>query len=1032
MTGPGSFIAVVGLAGRFPGAPDVDTFWQNLRAGVESISTFSDEQLASAGIDQQLMQDPAYVRAGGVLDGPDHFDAAFFGYTAREAELMDPQHRVLLECAWEALESAGYDPRGVPGRVGVFVGSGPNTYIFNLLAGRGLMPTAEDFQLILGNDRDHLATAISYKLDLRGPSLTIQTACSTSLVAVHLASQSLLSGESDMALAGGVSISFPQQAGYLHQQGMILSPDGHCRAFDARAQGTVGGSGAGLVVLRRLQDAVADGDHILAVIRGSAINNDGSSKAAFTAPSVQGQAEVIAEALAVADVDPATVSYVEAHGTGTTLGDPIEIAALSEAFGEVGDEPICAIGSLKTNIGHLDAAAGVAGLIKVALSLHHREIPPSLHFETPNPKLGLEHTPFHVNARLTDWPSGATPRRAGISSFGIGGTNAHAVLEEAPETTSAGPGRMEQLLVFSARSEAALESATRDFVAFGRANPDTGLADISRTLQLGRHPFEYRRATVGYGLVDATDVLERMDPGRVWSGRANAERPDLAFMFPGQGSQYGGMLSELYRSEPEIGQLIDTCAAILRPHLGIDVRQPLLDIDSADLDQTWLTQPALFVTEYVLARQWMNWGIQPRALIGHSLGEYVAACLAGVFSLEDGLMLVAQRGRLMQNAPRGAMLAVPLAEGEVETLLDSTLSLAAVNGPTQCVVAGPMDAVAGLRQRLLQAGIEAHQLRTSHAFHSRMLDSAAEEFARRAAEVALQAPSIPFISNVSGTWIRADEATSPAYWAGQLRSTVRFADGLRETIELPSQALLEVGPGRTLSGLARGVLADRNGAPPPRVFTSLGPRGASEIRAMLETLGRMWVMGIDVDWEAAQAAQPGRRIPLPTYPFERRRYWIDAPPQPSSRRRRETDRTDGPPLATSIEETPNATQPIALAPIDGPRNDTERIVAGVWGELLGLEHVGIHDDFLQLGGHSLLATQVAARLRSIFAVELPLREFLEAPTVEGLSLAIERERLKRVDSDAISQLLGEITSLSSDEVARLLATDLESLAVTRS
>jgi len=651
----GSEIAIVGMACRFPGAKDVDEFWNNLKEGVESISFFTDEELRASGVPPSTLGDPDYVKAKGVVDDVDLFDAAFFGFNHREAQILDPQHRLFLECAWQAIEGAGHDCERYGGRIGVYAGTSMNTYLLSLYSNRDLMESFGPLQLLIASDKDFLATRVSYKLNLTGPSITVQTACSTSLVAVHLACQSLLNGECDMALAGGVSIRIPQKSGYLYQGGGIVSPDGHCRAFDAGANGTVSGDGVGVVLLKRLEDALEEGDSVRAIIKGSAINNDGAMKAGFTAPSVNAQAIVIAEAQAMAGVDAETISYVEAHGTGTALGDPIEVAALREAFRTTTDRNgFCAIGSVKTNIGHLDAAAGVAGLIKVVKALEEKKLPPSLHFERPNPKADFADSPFYVNNTLAEWRGHGKPLRAGVSSFGMGGTNVHAIVEEAPRADAPASSRPWHLLMLSAKSGSALEAATSNLAGYLDRNPGANLADVAFTLQAGRRAFDHRRITVCRDQGDARATLRTLDRQRVFTSlHDDVDRP-VVFMFSGQGSQYVNMGLDLYQAEGEFREQVDLCSEILGPALGVDLRDVMYPDeakreDSARLlDQTFITQAAVFVIDYALARLWMRWGVQPRAMIGHSIGEYVAACLAGVFTLEDALRLVAARGRLMQ------------------------------------------------------------------------------------------------------------------------------------------------------------------------------------------------------------------------------------------------------------------------------------------------------------------------------------------------------------------------------------------------
>ncbi|GBC61780.1 type I polyketide synthase [Desulfonema ishimotonii] len=880
-------VAVIGMSGRFPGASTIDKFWENLKQGVPSVTFFSDEDLKASGVDPELLKNPAYVRARGVLDDIGGFDALFFGISPGEARIMDVQHRIFLECAWEALENAGYAPGEIGVPVGLFAGSGMNTYFLNnLWPARGRLGSAGDYQLMIGNDKDALATMTAYKLNLKGPCVSVQTACSSSLVAVHLACQSLLNGESDMALAGGVSVDVPHRVGYLYEEGMILSPDGYCRAFDADAGGTVPGSGAGIVVLKRLEDAVADRDTVYAVIRGSAINNDGSLKVGYTAPSVEGQRDLIIGAQAIADVEPDTITCIEAHGTGTTLGDPIEISALTQAFrAGTPKKQFCAIGSVKTNIGHLDTASGVTGLIKTVLALRHKMIPPSLNFEKPNPEADFENSPFYVNTRLAEWhPPGNLPRRAGVSSFGIGGTNAHVILEEAPageDIPESRPVAPCHLLVLSAKTPAALDRATENLAACFEARPDTNLADAAHTLQAGRRAFHHRRIAVCRDTADAAALLRAPDAGRVFTGSPGAGDRSVVFMFSGQGAQYADMGRELYRTEPVFREAVDQCAEILKPLMNTDLRTLLYPMEgeaagAADrLRQTGVAQPALFVIEYALATLWMAWGIHPRAMIGHSIGEYVAACLAGVFSLEDGLALVAARGRMMGSLPAGAMIAVPLPETGVRDFLSPDLSIAAVNAPGLCVVSGPTGAVDALEDRLRPESVACRRLHTSHAFHSEMMDPILEPFARQVRAVELKPPRIPYISNVTGTWITASEATDPDYWAGHLRQTVYFEKGMGTLMEGGGQIFLEIGPGRTLSTFA-GLHPARS--PEHMVLNSLRHPGetGSDTAFLLTTLGRLWLAGVGADLSGGRS--PGRRIALPTYPFDRKRCWTDPPP----------------------------------------------------------------------------------------------------------------------------------------------------------
>jgi phthiocerol/phenolphthiocerol synthesis type-I polyketide synthase E len=890
--GEGLSIAIIGMAARLPGAEDVESFCRNLRGGVESITFFSEEELKARGVDSAALHQPHFVKAAPVLERVGHFDAAFFGYSPREAELMDPQHRLFLECSWKALEHAGYPPARHTGATGVFAGSSLSSYLlFNLMTRADLAEAEDTFPVMVGNDKDFLATRVAYHLDLKGPAITVQTGCSSSLVATHMACQALLGYQCDMALAGGVSVHVPQRTGYFHQEGGINSPDGHCRAFDARAQGTLFGSGVGVVVLKRLEDAIADGDTIHAIIKGSAINNDGSVKVGYTAPGVEGQAEVIARAQAVAEVTPDSISYVEAHGTATQLGDPVEVEALTQAFRAGGAEGngFCGLGSVKTNIGHLDAAAGVAGLLKTVLALEHRELPPSLHFEKPNPRIDFESSPFYVNASLKPWPEGPHPRRAGVSSFGIGGTNAHVILQEAPPPRPSGTGRPWQLLPLSAKTTNALEALTASLLAHLEQHPEQSLADVAWTLQAGRKPLEHRRAVLCKDREEALRVLRERDPQRLFTSVASSRSPSVAFLFAGGGAQHVDMGRGLYNAEPAFREAVDRCCELLRPRLGYDLRplmypEPERQAEVAQrMKRTSVALPALFLTEYAMARLWESWGVKPEALIGHSLGEYTAACLAGVFSLEDALALVVLRGQLFEELPGGGMLSLSLPEEQVQALLTPELSLAAVNGPSQCVVAGSHQAMEALAAELTRREVEFRQLQIDVAAHSHLVERLLGRFQSFVSRLTINEPTLPVVSNVTGTWLTPAEAKDPAYWARHLRSTVRFGEGLRTLCEQPERVLLEVGPSRTLSTLARLQLT---GPKAPVVLASMRHPldKVDDAEHLHATLGRLWLAGLSIDWTLVHQGEQRRRVPLPTYPFEGQEYWL-APEAPSARRR---------------------------------------------------------------------------------------------------------------------------------------------------
>ena len=851
-------IAIIGMAGRFPGAPDVRVFWDNLWNGVESISSVTPR----GGL----------VPAFGALAGIDRFDAAFFGFTPQEAERTDPQQRLFLECAWQAFEDAGYDPRAIGRPTGVFAGASLSTYLFHLISG-ALPMTLDAFQLLVGNDKDYLATRVAYKLGLTGPALSVQTACSTSLVAVVLACQGLLQYTIDVAIAGGVSISLPQDAGYPYEPGGILAPDGHCRAFDERAGGTVPGNGVGAVVLKRASDAIADGDAIRAIIRGFAVNNDGAAKVGYTAPSVKGQAEVIRAALATADIDPATISYVEAHGTGTALGDPVEIAALADAFGPVPER--CALGSLKSNVGHLNSAAGVAALIKVCLMLEHRKLPPSLHFERPNPGLLLDRRPFRVQAVPEPWE--ASPRRAGVSSFGFGGTNAHVIVEEPPARVTDPRSRGTELVVLAARTRPALEEMTAQLLTFLERDPSLPLADTAYTLQVGRHPFRHRRAFIASDAASAALALRGQK--RIYTGIAR--KPTIVFLFPGQGTQHVNMSRALYDGEPAFRDAVDASARTVRAVAGFDVLESLYPAPGCEeaaarrLEQTGVAQVALFVVELALTRLLASWGIRPDALLGHSVGELVAACVAGVLREEDALALVATRARWMQAQPPGAMLAVWAAASYIEARLPAALVVAAHNGPEQCVVSGPKDAVAAFALELAADGLRTRSLATSHAFHSPMMAPVMEPLTAAARRLAHAPPAIRTVSNVTGDFHPADRPIPPEYWAAQVRAPVRFDAGLKAVLGLTNAVLVEVGPGHALGDLAV-VLPELTDQ--PVLSTLRGARGAErDLDILLTTLGRLWTAGAEPRWPALHAGFRRVRVSLPTYAFQRERHWVDPP-----------------------------------------------------------------------------------------------------------------------------------------------------------
>jgi amino acid adenylation domain-containing protein len=1013
-------VAIVGLAGRFPGAKDVHQFWSNLANGVESITRLKDEELEAG--DASLWSQPDFVKARGILEDVDLFDANFWGMLPREAETTDPQHRVFMECAWQVLEDAGYDSATYKGAVGVFAGCSMNTYfLLNLCSDRKFVDEftrtyqVGSYPTLVGNHIDFLATRVAYKLNLRGPAYTMQCGCSTSLVAVCQACQSLLTYQSDMALAGGVSASFPQKRGYLYQPDGMASPDGHCRTFDAQAQGTVFGSGVAVVLLKRLDDAIVDRDHIYAVIKGFALNNDGSAKVGFAAPGVEGQAQVIAMAQAAAGVTPESISYIEAHGTGTPLGDPIEVAAATKVFrASTKAKGFCVIGTAKTNVGHLDIAAGATGLIKTVLSLKHNQLPPSLHFEKPNPKLDLENSPFYVNTKLTEWKrSNGQPRRAGVSAFGVGGTNAHVIIEEAPVVEASQSARELQLLVLSAKTTSALDRATVNLEEHLKKHNDVKLADVAYTLQIGRRPFEHRRFVVARDAAEAIQRLETLGNERIHSGVQKARCP-VVFMFPGQGAQYCQMGAQLYGAEPEFRMWVDECADILKSLLPKDLREVMhpkvmhpTDAGAEDAQQlltsTSFAQPALFTIEFALAKLWMSWGIQPEAIIGHSIGEFVAACLGGVFSLADALRLVVTRGRMMQDLPSGSMMAVRLPESELRSYLSAEVSIAAINSPALCVVSGPTPAIDKLEKLLNERGVMARRLHTSHAFHSSMMDPVVGPFTEVVKQISLRPTSIPYVSGVSGDWVTEEQTTSPNYWASHLRKPVRFADGLASLAALENAVLLEVGPGMTLNTLALQHPAMKSGQ---TVVNSLPDvLVTNDTETVLNALGRIWVAGVQPDWKSFHRGERLHRVSLPTYPFERKRYWI-SPTKSDAAAEAVSQQTDELKVSvrTEPQQTMNPTIPspqkmseptvqseVSMSCANKRQERVQQTLLSMFQELSGISAADLDPaaSFMELGFDSLFLTQVTQELQNKFGLKITFRQLLDQEsTVQALAAYI--------------------------------------------
>ncbi len=1010
-------IAIVGMSGRWPGAKNPEAFWHNLINGVETISRFKEEELeysVARGMPNSAGQ--KFVRARSILDDVDKFDAAFFGILPKEAEIMDPQHRLFLECAWETIEGAGYDPEAYRGLIGVYAGVSLNTYLlYNLIRDRAFSADFAGnyqvgaYQLMLGNDKDFVPTRVSYKLNLRGPSMTIQCACSTSLVAISQACTALLNYQCDMALAGGSSISFPQKRDYLYQEESLISSDGTCRTFDAEAKGTVFGHGVAIVLLKRLADAVADRDNILAVIKGTALNNDGSVKVGYAAPSVTAQADVIATAQAAAGVDPESISYVEAHGTATPLGDPIEVAALTKAFRQGGAQRngYCALGTGKTHIGHLDVAAGATGLIKTVLQLQHSKIPALLHFKSPNPQIDFANSPFFPVTKAMDWPRSATPRRAGVSAFGVGGTNAHVVVEEAPLAPATPAQRPQKLILLSARTEAALEAMSANLATHLEQHAGLDLADAAFTLQAGRRAFPFRRTLTANDAAEAIAKLRSADKKNFTSGKAPAQAPAIVFMFPGQGAQYVEMGRQLYDNEPAFREAIDRCAGILQKQLNRDIREVLFPTAEhhteaeRQINETWITQPSIFVVEYALACLWISWGIKPDILVGHSIGEYVAAVLAEAFTLEDALALLSVRARLMQALPPGSMLAVRLAAEKTEPLLPPNTAIAAINSPVLVTVSGPTETLQNFRKDLETRGVESRLLPTSHAFHSAMMDPMLPEFSAAAARTPHQKPKIRWVSTCTGTWMTEADLADPAYWSRQIRQTVRFADAVGQVLaDTTPHLLIEVGPGQALGQLVRQHPAK---AASHVVLDTLGRWNETgrDLAAILTSLGSAWIAGAKPDWTEFYHDEKRRRVPLPTYPFERKSYWVEPIPIPNS------SETPAPaqvelhqPTPSSFEiehssaETPAPSLPMPATRSSTTANRTPQLasqIRSLFKELSGIEIDNDTTSFVELGFDSLFLTQVSQAFLNKFGVKVTFRQMLgDLCTVEALAKHLDQ------------------------------------------
>lgn len=921
-------IAIIGIAGRYPGATDIPAFWSNIKAGLESISFFSAEELLSEGISPSLITSPDYVRAGGIISDYDCFDAGLFGYTPAEAAMLDPQHRVFLECCWAALEDAGYRQESSSFSTGVFSATSLSTYLIrNILPSRNAAEALSEWQARLGNEKDHLSTRVAYKLNLTGPAITVQTACSSSLVAVHYACQSLLSGDCDLALAGGVSIKVPHRTGYRYLPGFTLSPDGHCRAFDAKAQGTVPGNGCGVLILKRLADAQADRDSIYCVIRGTAVNNDGASKVGYTAPSIAGQAAAITRAHRAAAVTPDTIRYVEAHGTGTQLGDPVEIAALAQAFGELPPKT-CAIGSVKTNVGHTDVAAGVTGLIKAALAVRDGVVPPSLHYDTPNPEIPFDRTPFFVATSCGDWPASKLPRRAGVSSFGLGGTNAHVVLEEAGRLRSTEHRSHLELLILSGQDSHALEEQCERLAKYLVARSELALGDVAFTLQVGRLSMPERQILVCSSVAQAADALLQTRSQLVARGSVRGDTHSVAFVFPDASLHWAAKAAAIYDVQAVFRREFDACAAVLVALSLGDPRSILLQrqTNAADTmpthDSAVMRDAACFALEYGLARMWMSWGVQPEAVFGVGVGEYVAACLAGVYDIADALKLVTMRASTLQAD-----------------------------------------------------------------------DTNYSDLGRDAAKLAAASlPRLPWLSGVTGDWMEHWQCADPEYWTRQLNE-YQPERGLQLLACRQRTLVLPLGP-RTDEW---NRILDASGCcvVPKHVL----PDGWADV---LQTLGELWLAGLQPDWQAVHADRNVGRVPLPTYPFYRQRHWI-APP---------TDDAIREFLPGDQESIGNFEQTSAFS--CDATSDSEHAVARVWADVLGLDRISVNDRFLELGGDSLLALKLVSTIQQIFDIRFTLKDLWDHSTVSETALIVQNRIIQQIQRDVGTSQEGPRSDSSAD------------------
>lgn len=1020
-------IAVIGMSGRFPGAENLQDFWNILAQGQSVFTQLTDDELQQEGINADMTEQSNYKKVTSLLNNIDKFDAAFFDIPAREALVLDPQHRLFLEGCWESLEMAGYSGPDTSRSIGVFAGASMNAYwMHNLACQPQYVTTTQGFQGLLGNEKDYLATRVAYKLNLHGPAVTVQTACSTSLVAIHMACQNLLLGECDLALAGGVSIKVPHKAGYLYQEGLPFSADGTCRSFDKSGSGTVFGSGMGVVLLKHYDDAIEDGDPILAVIRGSAFNNDGNRKIGFTAPSGAGQQGALKNALVMADVDPATITYIEAHGTGTSLGDPIEISAIQEAYETTGAEP-CAIGSVKSNVGHLETAAGITGFIKTILMLQHQQLVPAAGFEELNPHIDLGASRIYVNTRLQDWKPKAGVRRAAVSSFGMGGTNVHLVVEQAPLPIARKPVDVEKyfILPLSAKSQPSLDQLAANLTRFLEHHPETSLQDLAFSLQQRKAVFPFKRTIMARSCAEAVDTLKHHPEKNLSMNSGIVDQ--AVFLYAGAGAQYANMGRGLYETEAIYREAIDFCAEFLEPLLSVDIRKFMfveadkLDAAMQELQVTDIMFPASFCAQYALTQLVKSWGIEPAASMGHSHGEYMVAWLNGVMSIETALTLVAKRAILMLKLVPGAMAVVPASLSAVKLALnDSPICIAAVNSEKNTVISGSLVDIDAAKNHLqARLNVEVKYLHIKAGLHSKLTDVIYDEFLAEVKRHKLSAPKNPWLSSTCGDWIKAEQVCDPVYWADHMRKTVNFKDACLKLHEkFPKAVFIDMGPSKVVGELFR----ENNAAKNPPVISPFRNfrQDIADSECTLQEIAKLWLLGYPVKWECIYPAADARYlVDLPTYPFDRQRYWVEPPktagaaPVNFENEIAEAAAVYGASSTSAPTATGVATRPNLMTPFAEAVTETQQQIKKIWQEFFGITGLGIYDNFIELGGTSLLATEVNAAVKAALKVDITLAQFLEAGNILELANKVEQTR-RELDEKIMMELLKEFETTMAD------------------